>query len=1497
MNLASPWWLLLGLAAIPVLAIHMLRPRRRSVEVSSVWLWRPAAQQVTARSPWQRLRKSWPLLAQLIAVALLALGAAQPGTTEPTTFGRHTVFIVDTSVSMTARDVKGSRFGAMQSTAKRLANKLPSSSLASVVTSEGVVRLSTSSDRSAFERTINALRPSTGASRWDRATLLAKGLQTAESDTRFVLVSDGGLSETEQRLLPVGTRFEPVGKSADNLSLSDPVVLPQATGVSVAATVTNASAKQQTTTLELYVDNVKQTAKRVSIKASSSSTVRFDIRTGDKIELRLVNTSGEDHLSADDRLFTTVGERRKLNVQLVTTADPQSLFIERALQALPDVALISGNSTTIAPKTEVVVFDRVQPPANLAIPAIVLAPPQGYGPIAVLPAGGAQFPVPTLVRSNHPLLTGLDLSNIVIETAQRVDAGDTQVLVGAPETPLIMQGRTDLSRFVYWSFAPSSSTIALDISFPVLVDRMVSDLGGAEVTGGAVDIGAVLSPSLQDRTLTSPTGQTTSVLRGESGPTLDVPGFWTVSEKNGQTGDAIAVNTPNVEHDIAPKTTLRSAPQDADTEIRRGVTRTSRLRWVAASIIGIVGIEWLLVRRRVGVGTKQWRFAQATRVGVALLALAALVAPFIRVPSRNVSTVFAIDASDSLGPGGRRDAVAFVEDALSTMPANSRAGVVVFGGTAQVTAAVQRQLSLGDVSGAIDASNTDLANALRLAGAASPGDAARRVVIVSDGRRTIGDEAAAAEELADADIRLDAAIAGRPNTADVAVDSFRAPTKAERGERIVLQANLRATVATSAEVVVKADGREIARDKIALRAGDNNWSAEVQASDEGVATYSIEVVSQQDGVVQNDVGYAATAIAGATRVLVLTGDSNSYVTGGNGSSEIAQALRQSGLEVVAKRASELDGLEDLAGVSAVVVVDAHRREFNDAQVDVLTGAVRELGIGLTVVGGTNSFGSGGYLGSRLEDLLPVVSEVADPKRRTPVAEGIIIDTSGSMSAPVDGKRTALDLAKAGALGAVGALDEGDKVGVMGVDDDREWVMNVQDVPSSSEAEKQISKLQVGGGTVIEGSLTEVAQQLTDSKAGVRHIVVLSDGYTSDVNALISEAAALHAQGFTITAVGAGPDIEPNFAKVAAAGGGRFVPGGDFANLPAVFIEETQTVARNLINEGEFVPEITAAVAAVRDLDAAPALQGFQATTPRPTARTALRVGPYQDPLLSSWQAGLGKVTVWSSDGGQRWASGWRALEQPFWASVVKDTILRGGTGTVRATIDDGNLSIRAVGPGWGTGATASAVVRGPDGTAISVQLRRTADGSFVGTTEAPKAGTYAVGVAVSPGSAGGVDGAGGAGSVGSAGPAESSGGSSGGFSGGATAIRGYSAEYEPGTIDQDRLKRLSARTGGRGLITADQVFSRDGLVPGKRLVNLAPWLLLAAAMLWVLAIVLWRIPVGRTPKQGKPTAKPGDPDAPNDPEGLEDLDGLDGLAQLVRARRHPGTDVNASRVP
>src|SRR3712207_9200856 len=58
----------------------------------------------------------------------------------------------------------------------------------------------------------------------------------------------------------------------------------------------------------------------------------------------------------------------------------------------------------------------------------------------------------------------------------------------------------------------------------------------------------------------------------------------------------------------------------------------------------------------------------------------------------------------------------------------------------------------------------------------------------------------------------------------------------------------------------------------------------------------------------------------------------------------------------------------------------------------------DLGRGLVTIGGNRSYALGGYRNSPLEELLPVVSEILDPKRRQSVAQVLAIDTSGSMAA-------------------------------------------------------------------------------------------------------------------------------------------------------------------------------------------------------------------------------------------------------------------------------------------------------------------------------------------------------------------------------------------------------------------------------------------------------------------------------------------------------------------
>ncbi|MEJ2304120.1 MAG: glutamine amidotransferase, partial [Anaerolineales bacterium] len=61
----------------------------------------------------------------------------------------------------------------------------------------------------------------------------------------------------------------------------------------------------------------------------------------------------------------------------------------------------------------------------------------------------------------------------------------------------------------------------------------------------------------------------------------------------------------------------------------------------------------------------------------------------------------------------------------------------------------------------------------------------------------------------------------------------------------------------------------------------------------------------------------------------------------------------------------------------------------------------------------------------------------------------------------------------------------------------------------------------------------------------------------------------------------------------------------------------------------------------RGLDPAalPALYGYNGTSPKNTARIDLAT-PQGDPLLATWQYGLGRAAAWTSDLKGQWASDW-----------------------------------------------------------------------------------------------------------------------------------------------------------------------------------------------------------------------------------------------------------------
>jgi hypothetical protein len=459
-----------------------------------------------------------------------------------------------------------------------------------------------------------------------------------------------------------------------------------------------------------------------------------------------------------------------------------------------------------------------------------------------------------------------------------------------------------------------------------------------------------------------------------------------------------------------------------------------------------------------------------------------------------------------------------------------------------------------------------------------------------------------------------------------------------------------------------------------------------------------------------------------------------------------------------------------------------------------------------------------------------------------VAQVLAIDTSGSMGAChcneganglagggnfQEGGVNKTDISRSAAARSIAALSRNDEVGVLAFNTEERWLIDLQQLPAEEVVREGLGRMAPAGGTDVRRSLTTAAEALRESKARLKHIVLFTDGFTAEgaLDDLADQAAALREEGITVSVLGTGEGAARELRAVADAGGGRFHPGRDLHEIPQIMMEETVLASRNFVNEGEFLPEVVSSAAPVAELTASPPLFGYLATTAKPAARTLLRIGPDGDPLLASWQAGLGRATAWTSDASARWSQAWAGWDGyvPFWAATVKDAFPTGGEGGgVRTSIEGDVLRVTVEGSDpWPDGATAVARVAGPDRRGHEVRLQRISATTFSGEASAVGAGSYAVGVAVTEGGA----------TV---------------FSSATVATQSYSPEYQLGPARPEALEAWSVATGGRGRIAPGQAFDPADLPAGQGRVPLAGWLLLVAALAWPVAVALSRLRLGRS---------------------------------------------------
>lgn len=834
---------------------------------------------------------------------------------------------------------------------------------------------------------------------------------------------------------------------------------------------------------------------------------------------------------------------------------------------------------------------------------------------------------------------------------------------------------------------------------------------------------------------------------------------------------------------------------------------------------------WLIWRRPPVIApTRQW-VATALRLGCLLLLCASASGATAVRSTDDVATVFLIDHSDSIRPEMRARQEAFVREAIHSMNAGDQAAVIVFGRDALVEFLPDERPRFSELTSIPDASATDLSAALRLAAGVFPPSTYRRVVILTDGVETLGsleDEAVAART---AGIEIDAVELGRSTDAEVLVERVRAPERVRTDEVFDVKVTLRSRQDTKGRLVLLQNGQVVGARRVQIPGGLRPVVATipVRAQEAGFDTFEAVLEPESDTVTQNNRGIAYTRVTGEAKVLIVSGAESR-------GRPLTRALRAGGIHVVTGGVGRLPtDLTGMAAYDSIILENVSATDLTRGQLNGLRAYVRDIGGGLVAVGGPDAYGPGGWWKTPLEEALPVEMTLKEKEHYPAVAVGFAIDKSGSMSGTDVRGNSKIDIAREAIIQSMDLLSERDSVAVYAFDSASQEVVPATKLSQRDLILDNVASIRAGGGTDLYPGLRDAIHAVNGTNAAIKHVLVLSDGQTApaDFDTLLREARA---NKITVSTVAIGSDADVyTMRRIADTGGGRSYVTPDAESVPRIFTRETILVARNYVIEEPFRPVIRTSGGVLRGLtgQSMPPLRGYVGTTKKAQATEWLATH-HDDPLLATWRFGLGKSAAWTSDAEGRWATAWLPWGgyPKLWTQVVRWTlpdVTEGGL-QARAEIESSGVlkvTVEAAGDGgtYQNMGDVRADVVDPDGESVSLTLRQTGPGRYIGVTRAPKIGAYLVSVTLRDGE-----------TV----KARS-------ITGAAIA---YSPEYRFATADQGLLARATEETGGQLLVEAADAF-RPPAVPARVPREVWPLLLWMAAGLFVLDVAVRRVAIGR----------------------------------------------------
>lgn len=635
-------------------------------------------------------------------------------------------------------------------------------------------------------------------------------------------------------------------------------------------------------------------------------------------------------------------------------------------------------------------------------------------------------------------------------------------------------------------------------------------------------------------------------------------------------------------------------------------------------------------------------------VGIAV----ALARPAWTSRDDKIATVVLVDVSRSVSDKQLAAAQTYVAALAKARRSQDELEVITFAERPRVVRGDDRVLARhagGDAG-------TNIQAAQQLAYGLFPDGYLPRMIIISDGNQTRGDVFAEAYRAHEFGVKVSWKMFPADRTEEIRVVGIHLPDEVKVGAPFKVVGEVWSTHEEEVSFTLHQDefpnGLE-PRKKVTLHEGINRIEFKSQAKRAGFTTYKLNLVAaKRDTEKANNAAVMTAPVKGKPNIL--------YVEGGvlrepSSAGHLKRALEHENMDVEVRGPRGLpSSAKDLEKYDLVMVSDVPAHFVGMAQMQALESYVTNLGGGLIMAGGEDSFGSGGYQGTRMEKIMPVRFDSEKTREQPNIAIALVIDRSGSMSGPK------IEAAKESARATAEVLSASDLITVIAFDSQPNTIVRMQRASNRMRISTDIARLTAGGGTNIFPALKEAYDHLSSARAKVKHVILLSDGQSSP-DGIADLCQEMRAARITVSAVGIG-DADRNLLNMIADNGdGRLYMTDNLSDLPRIFLKETTEAQKSALVEDLVKAHVVKRVEAIEGtgVENAPALHGYVSTKPKPRSEVIL-ISDLGEPILARWRVGTGTSVAWTSDVKNRWSVEWiRWGGYPkFWAQVIRTSMRR-----------------------------------------------------------------------------------------------------------------------------------------------------------------------------------------------------------------------------------------------